>query len=339
MSSIELTDKKITMEDPKSKTQNQKSSKPIATRVAYGQTLLELGKVNPNIVVLDADLSGSTQTKFFAKEFPDRFFNMGIAEQNMIGVACGLSTCGKIPFASSFAMFAAGRAWEFVRNSLCHNMFNVKVCATHAGLTVGEDGGSHQIIEDIALMRAIPHMTVIVPGDAIEAKFATKAIAEFFGPVYMRLSRAVFPIIFDEDNFEFKIGKAKIVKGGIDVSIFACGVMISRALWAKDILEQEGISAEIINISTIKPIDSETILTSVKKTGCAVTCEEHNIHGGLGDAVASVLSENFPVPMKKIGVMDQFGQSGKSDELLAHYGLTKEKIAEAAKEVIKRKHS
>ena len=309
----------------------------IATRVAYGKELLELGKKNSNIVVLDADLSGSTQTKFFAKEFPERFFNMGIAEQNMIGVAAGLSSTGKIPFASSFAMFACGRAWEFVRNAVCHNMFNVKVCATHAGLTVGEDGGSHQIIEDIAIMRVIPHMTVIVPADAIEAKFATRAISEFFGPVYMRLGRSNVPILFDEKNFEFKIGKAQVVKGGIDVSIFACGVMVSRALWAQEILQNEGISAEVINVSTIKPLDKETILASVKKTGCAITCEEHNVYGGLGDAIAAVLTEHKPSPLKKIGVMDQFGQSGKSDELLIHYGLSKEKIVEAAKEVMKNK--
>ena len=314
-----------------------KETQAIATRVAYGKELLELGKTNPNIVVLDADLSGSTQTKFFAKEFPERFFNMGIAEQNMIGVAAGLSSTGKIPFASSFAMFACGRAWEFVRNAVCHNMFNVKVCATHAGLTVGEDGGSHQIIEDIAIMRVIPHMTVIVPADATEAKFATRAISEFFGPVYMRLGRSNVPVLFDEKDFEFTIGKAQIVKGGIDVSIFACGVMVSRALWAQEILQAEGISAEVINVSTIKPLDKETILSSVKKTGCAVTCEEHNVHGGLSDAIAAVLTENCPVPMKKIGVMDQFGQSGKSDELLIHYGLSKEKIAEAAREVIRKK--
>lgn len=315
----------------------EEKKEAIATRVAYGKTLLELGRENPNIVVLDADLSGSTQTKFFAKEFPERFFNFGVAEQNMIGAACGLSTCGKIPFASSFAIFATGRAWEFVRNSVCHNQFNVKICATHAGLTVGEDGGSHQIIEDIAIMRAIPYMTVIVPADATEARFATRAISEFFGPVYMRLSRANFPVLFDEKTFEFKIGKAQIVKAGIDVSIFACGVMVSRALWAQELLLQEGISAEVINVSTIKPIDKETILSSVQKTGCAVSCEEHNIHGGLGDAIASVLVENYSVPMKKISVPDQFGQSGKADELLIHYGLTKEEISKAAKEVIKGK--
>ena len=231
------------------------SKESIATRVAYGKTLLELGKENENIVVLDADLSGSTQTKFFAKEFPERFFNMGIAEQNMIGVAAGLASIGKIPFASSFAMFAAGRAWELVRNSVCHNQFNVKICATHAGLTVGEDGGSHQIIEDIAIMRVIPHMTVIVPGDATEAKLATRAITEFFGPVYMRLGRSNVPVLFDEKEYEFKIGKAQVIKPGIDVSIFACGVMLSRALWAQELLLKEGISAEVINVSTIKPLD------------------------------------------------------------------------------------
>lgn len=313
------------------------SKEMIATRVAYGKELLELGKENPNIVVLDADLSGSTQTKLFAKEFPNRFFNMGIAEQNMIGVAAGLSSTDKIPFASSFAMFAAGRAWEFVRNSVCHNMFNVKICATHAGLTVGEDGSSHQIIEDLAIMRAIPHMTVIVPADATEAKFATRAIASFFGPVYMRLGRSNVPVLFDEKKFEFKIGKAQIIKSGIDVSVFACGVMVSRALWAAEILQNEGISAEVVNVSTIKPLDKDTILSSVQKTGCAVICEEHNIHGGLGDGIAAILMENHPAPVKKIGVMDQFGQSGRADELLIHYGLTKEKIAEAANEMIRKK--
>ncbi len=309
----------------------------IATRVAYGKTLAELGKENLNIVVLDADLSGSTQTKFFAKEFPDRFFNMGIAEQNMIGVAAGLASTGKIPFASSFAMFATGRAWEIVRNSVCHNMFNVKICATHAGLTVGEDGGSHQIIEDIAIMRTIPNMTVIVPADATEAKLATRAIAEYFGPVYMRLGRSNVPVLFDEKDYEFKIGKAHVIKPGIDVSIFAYGVMVSRALWAQEILKSEGISAEVVNVSTIKPLDKNTILSSIKKTGCAVTCEEHNIHGGLGDAIGALMSEENPAPLKRIAIQDQFGQSGKADELLIHYGLTKENIALAAKEAIKKK--
>lgn len=309
----------------------------IATRVAYGKALAELGKENSSIVVLDADLSGSTQTKFFAKEFPDRFFNMGIAEQNMVAVAAGLASTGKIPFASSFAMFATGRAWEIVRNSVCHNMFNVKICATHAGLTVGEDGGSHQIIEDIAIMRTIPNMTVIVPADATEAKLATRAIAEYFGPVYMRLGKSNVPVLFDEKNYEFKIGKAHIIKPGIDVSILAYGVMVSRALWAQEILQSEGISAEVINVSTIKPLDKNTILSSIKKTGCAVTCEEHNIHGGLGDAIGALMSEENPAPLKRIAIQDQFGQSGKGDELLIHYGLTKEKIAEAAKEAIKNK--
>lgn len=309
-----------------------------ATRVAYGKELAELGAKYPEIVVLDADLSGSTQTKFFAKKFPERFFNMGIAEQNMIAAAAGLSTTGKIPFASSFAMFACGRAWEMVRNSVCHNEFNVKVCATHAGLTLGEDGSSHQIIEDIAIMRAIPKMTVLVPADATEAKFMTRALVKHVGPAYMRLGRAKFPILFDENKFEYEIGKAQIMKAGIDVSIFACGVMVSKALEAQKILEAEGISAEVVNVSTIKPIDKETILTSVQKTGCCVTAEEHNLYGGLGDAVASVLVENHPVPTKQIGVHDEFGQSGKGDELLAHYGLTKEAIVTAAKNVVKKKN-
>lgn len=313
------------------------SKEMIATRVAYGKALAELGKENLSIVVLDADLSGSTQTKFFAKEFPDRFFNMGIAEQNMIGVAAGLASTGKIPFASSFAMFATGRAWEIVRNSVCHNMFNVKICATHAGLTVGEDGGSHQIIEDIAIMRTIPHMVVIVPADATEAKLATRAIAEYFGPVYMRLGRSNVPVLFDEKDFEFKIGKALVIKPGVDVSIFAYGVMVSRALWAQEMLGSEGISAEVVNVSTIKPLDKATILSSIQKTGCAVTCEEHNIHGGLGDSIGALISEENPVPYTRIAINDQFGQSGKADELLVHYGLTKENVAQAAKEVIKKK--
>lgn len=314
------------------------SKDKIATRVAYGKELVELGKTNPDIVVLDADLCGSTQTKFFAKEFPNRFFNMGIAEQNMIAVAAGLSTCGLIPFASSFAMFACGRAWEMVRNSVCHNEFNVKVCATHAGLTLGEDGSSHQIIEDIAIMRAIPQMTVLVPADATETKFMTRALVKHFGPAYMRLGRSNVPVLFDEDTFKFEIGKAQVINPGVDVSIFACGIMVSRALWAADILKQEGISAEVINVSTIKPIDKETILSSIQKTGCAVTAEEHNLHGGLGDAIATVLSENQPVHLKQIGVKDKFGQSGDGEELLIHYGLSKENIVSASKEVIRRKN-
>lgn len=318
-------------------TNSKEKQKAEATRDAYGKELLELGKKHSNIVVLDADLSGSTQTKFFAKEFPNRFFNMGIAEQNMIAVAAGLSSTGKIPFASSFAMFACGRAWEMVRNSVCHNNFNVKICASHAGLTLGEDGSSHQIIEDIAIMRAIPKMTVLVPADGVETRAMTRALVKNYGPAYMRLGRAKFPTIFDEDSFEYEIGKAKIVKAGIDISIFACGIMVSRALMARELLEAEGISAEVVNISTIKPIDKEAILKSVEKTGCAVSCEEHNIHGGLGDAISSVLVEANPVPMKIIGIQDEFGQSGDGMELLVHYGLSKENIVSAAKEVIKKK--
>ncbi len=300
-----------------------------ATRVAYGKTLAALGKENPNIVVLDADLSGSTQTKFFAKEFPDRFFNMGIAEQNMLGVAAGLARAGKIPFASSFAMFAVGRAWEQLRNAIGHNYVNVKVCATHAGLTVGEDGGSHQIIEDIAITRAIPHMTVIVPADATEAEKVIRAVAEFEGPVYVRLARAKTEILFD-DNYKFEIGKGNLLKEGNDVTIVSCGVMVERALKAAELLKEKGVDAEVINMASVKPIDADMIARSAKKTGKVVTAEEHNIHGGLGDAVAAVLGEHAPCPLKRVGVQDEFGQSGTGDELLEYYGLTAEKIAEAA---------
>lgn len=300
-----------------------------STRVAYGKTLLELGKENPNIVVLDADLSGSTQTKFFAKEFPDRFFNMGIAEQNMIGVAAGLARAGKIPFASSFAMFAVGRAWEQLRNAVGHNYLNVKVCATHAGLTVGEDGGSHQIIEDIAITRTIPHMTVIVPGDATEAEQVIRAVAEFDGPVYVRLSRAKSPILFDKD-YKFEIGKGNLVTEGSDVTIVACGIMLARSLEAVKELKAKGISAELINMASIKPIDADMIIKSASKTGKVITAEEHNIHGGLGDAVAAVLGEHCPVKLKRIGVNDEFGQSGGGDELLDHYGLGVQDIVNAA---------
>ena len=303
-----------------------------ATRAAYGRTLVELGKENPNVVVLDADLSGSTQTKHFAKEFPERFFNMGIAEQNMLSVAAGLARAGKLPFASSFAMFAVGRAWEQMRNSICHNHLNVKICATHAGLTVGEDGASHQIIEDIAITRTIPTMTVIVPADSTEASQAVRAAAEHEGPVYIRLGRANLPVLFN-DKYKFQIGKANVIKEGTDVTLIACGVMVYRTLDAAKLLEEQGISAEVINVACIKPIDSETIIKSVSKTGKVVTAEEHNIHGGLGDAVAAVIGENCPAKLKRIGVEDQFGQSGKGMELLDHYGLTAENIAKAAVEL------
>ncbi len=305
----------------------------VATREAYGQALLDLGKQNTNIVVLDADLSGSTQTKHFAKAYPERFFNMGIAEMNMIGTAAGLARMGKIPFASSFAMFASGRAWEFVRNSVAHNHLNVKVCASHAGLTVGEDGASHQTIEDVAIMRVIPTMTVIVPADAVEAYQAICAIAEYDGPCYVRLGRAKVPVVFD-NNYKFQIGKAAILQEGSDITLVASGVMVSRTIEAAKELESKGYSVELINIATIKPLDEEAITKSASKTGKLITIEEHNIIGGLGDAVASVLAEqvNRQVGFKRMGVRDIFGQSGDGFKLLDHYGLAaKDIVAEADK--------
>ena len=294
----------------------------VATREAYGQALLDIGKQNTKIVVLDADLSGSTQTKHFAKAYPERFFNMGIAEMNMIGTAAGLARAGKIPFASSFAMFASGRAWEFVRNSVAHNHLNVKVCASHAGLTVGEDGASHQTIEDVAIMRVIPGMTVIVPADAVEAYQAICAIAEYDGPCYVRLGRAKVPVVFD-NNYKFQIGKAATLQEGSDITLIASGVMVYRTLEAAKELKAQGKSVEVINIATIKPLDSAAIIKSATKTGRVITLEEHNIIGGLGDAVAAVLGEEIDraVRFKRMGVRDKFGQSGDGMKLLDHYGL------------------
>lgn len=313
-------------------TKDAKGKEKIATRVAYGKTLLELGKENPNIVVLDADLSGSTQTKFFAKEIPERFLNMGIAEGNMISVAAGLARAGKIPFASSFAMFACGRAWEQVRNSVAHNHLNVKVCATHSGLTVGEDGASHQIVEDIAIMRVIPTMTVIVPADAKETEKVIRAVAKYDGPCYVRLGRSALPVLF-EDDYNFEIGKANVIREGTDISIIACGIMVSKALEAAEKLQEKGINAEVINCASIKPIDRDTIVKSVSKTKKVITAEEHNIQGGLGDAVSSVLAEDLNgegFKFKRIGVQDSFGRSGKADELLELYGLTANHIVDEA---------
>lgn len=308
----------------------------IATREAYGQALLELGSSNPNVVVLDADLSGSTQTKLFANAFPDRFFNMGIAENNMIGVAAGLARGGKTPFASSFAMFAAGRAWEFVRNSVAHNHLNVKVCATHAGLTVGEDGASHQIIEDVALMKAIPGMTVIVPADATEAYQAIYELANnHHGPAYVRLGRAKVPVILGDD-YKFEIGKAVTVQAGKDLSLIACGVMLTRAVEAAKVLAQEGFSIEVINMATIKPLDHEAIIRTAAKTGKVITLEEHNIIGGLGESVAAVIAEASisDCKFKRMGVEDKFGQSGDGFELLDFYGLGISDIVENARSLI-----
>jgi len=308
----------------------------IATRDAYGKALVKLGELNKDVVVLDADLSKSTKTADFQKAYPERFFNLGIAEQNLMGVAAGFAAAGKIPFASTFAVFAIGRAYDQIRNTIGYPHLNVKIAATHAGLTVGEDGGSHQMLEDIALTRVIPGMTVIVPADGVETEQAVVAAAEMEGPVYLRLGRPGVPVIYNED-YKFQIGKASIVEKGSDVTIFATGIMLSIAIEAGKLLAEENISSEIINISTIKPLDSETIRESVLKTLCCVTCEEHNIIGGLGSAVAEVLAENTPVPMERVGVEDVFGKSGSPNELLTAFGLTSEKIAEKAKKVIKRK--
>ena len=308
----------------------------IATRDAYGEALAELGAVNENIVVLEADLSKSTKTSDFKKVYPERHFNMGIAEQNMLGVAAGFAAAGKIPFASSFAVFATGRAYDQIRNSIAYPNLNVKIAATHAGLTVGEDGGSHQMLEDIALMRALPNMTVIVPADGIETKQAVKAAAEYEGPVYIRMGRPKVPVLFDE-NYTFEIGKGVMLKEGTDVTLVGTGIMVSKAVEAAELLAAEGISAAVVNISTIKPLDAELIIAQAQKTGAIVTCEEHNIYGGLGSAVAEVLVENCPVPMTRVGVADQFGESGLPDELLEKHGLTAANIAAQAKAVIAKK--
>ncbi|MBO8168452.1 MAG: transketolase family protein [Thermoanaerobacteraceae bacterium] len=311
-------------------------SEKIATREAYGKALVELGRKNKDVVVLDADLSKSTKTALFAREFPERFFDMGIAEQNMMGTAAGLALGGKIPFVSSFAVFATGRAFEQVRNSICYPRLNVKIAATHAGITVGEDGGSHQSIEDIAVMRALPNMTVIVPADAVEAAQAVTAIAEMEGPCYLRLGRPKVPVIYDND-YRFRIGRAHVLREGRDVAIVACGIMVAQALAAAEKLEENGVSATVINAASIKPLDEETILKAAAETGAVITAEEHNIIGGLGSAVAELLVEHRPVPMKRVGITDKFGESGSPDELMKHFGLTAENIVAAAQEVIARK--
>ncbi len=303
----------------------------IATREAYGKALAKLANTNKNVVVLDADLSKSTKTADFKAVCPERFINMGIAEGNMMGVAAGLSTCGKIPFVSTFAMFAAGRAFEQIRNSICYPNMNVKVCATHAGLTVGEDGASHQTVEDISLMRSIPNMVVISPADAVETAAAIKAISEYEGPCYVRLGRAAVNVINDEATYEFKLGKGVVLLEGTDVTIVATGIMVDVAIEAKEILAREGIAAKVVNIHTIKPLDSELIINSAKETGLIITAEEHSIIGGLGSAVSEVITENYPVPVLKVGVKDVFGESGKPNELLEKYGLTAADIVNKVK--------
>lgn len=293
----------------------------IATRDSYGNALVELGKKHENLVVLDADLAGATKTGVFKKEFPDRFFDSGIAESDMIGIAAGLAAAGMVPFASSFAMFAAGRAFEQVRNSVGYPHLNVKIGATHAGISVGEDGATHQCCEDIALMRTIPGMTVIVPSDDVEAKAAVEAAYELDGPVYLRFGRLACPVINDNAGYKFEIGKGIILKEGTDLTIVATGLEVGFALEAAEKLAADGVNAEVINIHTIKPLDEELILASAKKTGKVVTVEEHSVIGGLGSAICDVLSEKMSTPVKKIGVYDEFGESGPAVELLAKYKL------------------
>lgn len=305
-----------------------------ATREGYGEILVELGKTNKNIVVLDADLSGSTKTSMFAKAYPERFFNMGIAEQNMMATASGLATVGKIPFVSSFAMFATGRAWEMLRQSVCLGEKNVKVVATHSGVTVGEDGATHQALEDIAITRVIPHLTVIVPADYYEAKKAIEFVSKTEGPFYVRLSRSATPVVFDE-HMEFQLSKVRVLKEGKDLSIFACGITVAIALESAKLLENKGISAEVVNVSTIKPIDIDGVVASAKKTKKVITVEEHNTIGGLGSAICEVLSENCPVKVKRLGIEGKFGRSGTGDDLLKKFGLTPEDVANNCVEFLK----
>ncbi len=307
-----------------------------ATRDAYGKALVELGEKNKNVVVLDADLAAATKTGAFKKAFPERFFDTGIAESNMMSLAGGLATTGFTVFASTFAMFAAGRAFEQVRNTIAYPHLNVKIGATHAGISVGEDGASHQCCEDIALMRSIPGMVIINPADDIEARAAVFAAAEHDGPVYMRFGRLAVPRVFDE-NYKFEIGKAVTLKEGTDVTIIATGLMVNEAIEAAKTLEAEGISVELINMHTIKPLDNEAVIKAAKKTGCIVTAEEHNIIGGLGSAVSEVVAEECPVPVVRVGVNDEFGKSGPAVELLHLYGLDAENIVEKAKVAISKK--
>ena len=312
------------------------TEKKLAQRNYYGKALAALAESDPKVVVLDADLAESTKTSEFRKVAPERFIEIGIAEQNMIGVASGLAASGKTVFASTFAVFASGRCWEQIRLAVAYPRMNVKIVATHCGISVGEDGASHQALEDMAIMRAIPNMVVISPADAHEAYAATIAIAEYEGPVYMRMGRAEFPTVMDE-NVQFTIGKATTVKEGSDVTIIATGQMVYQSLQAAKALSKQGIKAEVINMATIKPIDREAIIESVSKTGCVVTAEEHSIFGGLGSAVSEVLSKEIPSPLEMIGTNDTFGESGSPEQLFKKYGLTSDSIAEAAKRAVARK--
>lgn len=311
-------------------------SEKIATRDAYGKALVELGRTNDKISVLDADLSGSTKTAVFAKEFPERFFNAGIAEANMVGMAAGLAAGGMIPFASTFAVFAAGRAFEQIRQSIAYPRLNVKIVATHGGITVGEDGGSHQSVEDLAIMRALPNMTVLCPADAPETAAAIRAAAEYRGPVYVRLGRGKVPVVFD-DACRFSIGRGVTLREGADMTFITTGLMTAEALQAARILAEERISARVVHLGTIKPLDIELVLKAARETGAVVTAEEHSVIGGLGGAVCEALAEGCPAPVERVGLRDQFGQSGSADELLAYYGLTAAHLVVAAERVLKRK--
>ena len=307
------------------------------TRGGFGEGIHELAKENSKVVVLTADLAGSFKLGPFIKEFPDRFIEVGIAEANMIGIAAGLTIGGKIPYTTTFANFSTGRVYDQIRQSIAYSDKNVKICASHAGLTLGEDGATHQILEDIGLMKMLPGMTVVVPCDFNQTKTATKAIANYEGPVYLRFGRPKWPNFTKEDGSDFVIGKAQKLSDGKDITLFACGHLVWKAIEAGKILEAEGISVEVINLHTIKPLDVDAIIESIKKTGCAVTAEEHNVIGGMGDSVAQVAAKNFPIPIEYIGTQDTFGESGTPNQLLAKYGLDTPNIVEAAKKAIARK--
>jgi transketolase len=306
------------------------------TRDGFGEGLLKLGKENKDVVVLSADLTDSTRAAWFKKQFPDRFFGLGVAEQDMFGTAAGFALMGKIPFACTFGVFASGRAWDQIRISIAYMNLNVKIGGTHGGISVGPDGATHQALEEIALMRILPNMTVVVPCDSIEAKKATIEAAKIKGPVYIRLGRSAIPVITKEDD-AFKIGKANTLRDGKDISIFACGQMVQESMLACDMLEREGIRARLINLHTPKPIDRDAIIKAARETGAVVTVEEHTVLGGFGSAIAEVIIQNWPVPMKMVGVQDKFGVSGEPDQLFEYFGLTAKHIVKAAKEVLAKK--
>lgn len=299
--------------------------KKIATRQSYGETLVKLGKENKDIVVLDADLAGATKTDLFAKEFPDRFLDMGIAEANMLGTAAGLATCGKIPYASTFAVFATGRGYDQIRNSICYPKLNVKICATHAGITVGEDGATHQMLEDLSLMRSLPNMTVISPADDTQARWAIEEISKIEGPVYVRLARLATSVIYDQ-NQKFELGKAIQHGEGTDGTVFATGVVVAEAIKAQEELKKQGVNIRVVDVSTIKPIDKDRIIKCAKETKKLVSIEDHSVIGGLGSAISEVLTDEYPVKLERMGIKDSFGKSGKAEELMKYFGLTSDAI-------------